>query len=544
MKTAAKIATLALAAALIAVLAACLPEAELTSPDWGTVQSEYNPGYGVGNVVDQSLMRPVVATVSGNSLPNPSSTPSSASAAYVKITFPKGADVLQASNGTQIETRLKSFLKFYDYTTPTGASTFDPDILGNEYTYSFVRRTAGVNGGAAIEIKFDSFNTLPTGRRLVAKIDETRYTFYGGLKLNMDDPDFLPTDLYTSIAVSGSSQANFVAAVDRRWSLAIANITGGGSYTTTPAQQNNITVATLTINAPRTLGGDPSPTPGHLNTARLDILDSVKNKIRVEKYEPATRRWTDFPVSFTTVNSGLIRFTYNPTDVTAYRVKATGVRNLTTDAEYGGVRQKIFVTGTIYTTDYSTQSYKGYSRNEVVGQPVFWYQSGSGGREVQSSFAVASNGLRVQSDINGKNVVLWLKTAGISSSYFQQTSYNIAYFNRHFKIGCLRNPNGTTSALNATSMFDSAAEFIPIRAVEVVSSDTSANTITNDELKITLDPNYTYDSTAQKSLLISPDIKLFTNNRIEFGNYASNWYREINGIPYFLLATATLPTNF
>lgn len=556
MKTAAKIAALM----LIAVLTACVPEAELTDRDWGDLRSKNDPGYGISNGVygNQASYVPVITITSGTS-PLPIPTRTNPNSWDMDIAFVKEADVLQAGNGNSILARLKSFLTFHTFTVGTGA--FDADTIDDGvYDYDFVRRTAAINGGATVTIRFKELNTVPNGKSLVAKINPANYTFSGGCRLNLDDPDFSPTStgtptngLYKAFQVTGGPAANtFVPPGDRRWTLAISNIVppSNGEFSGSPSQQNNITIATLS--GVTVLRG----TATDAQAVQTIILNRVKEGIRLEKYEPATKRWgiidsNPLPVYDVnvTASAAIIRVTYTPADLTAYRVRATGLRNFTTENAYGGVQQKIVVSATMNSANNATTTYKGYSRNEVTGQPGFWRNTAN--RSVQTSLAMPASGLRVQSDTNGKNVVLWLKTSSVGTpATYLKSSFNLAEFNRHFKIGYIQNTDGSTSALTTASMFNPEVKFIAIRAVEVTSSDNSGPNVNADELKITLDPNYTYQQNQPKSLLMSfgastPFFTLNSSNNIIYGSFA-NWDKEIDGIPYFTVVptTGTTPLNF
>jgi len=527
MKTAAKFAALA----LIAVLAACVPEAELTDPDWGAFQSQINPGYSVDQLVGAAQV-PYIPTVSAPGLSNVT-RPNPVSNAYATITFHRAADILQVASGS-IETELNRFLKFYSFTQNLTPTAFEVDTFGSEVAYTFVSRDAGVNGGGTITVKL---GTLPTTGSIVAYIDPANYTFARGLKLNMDDPSLTFAQvsmLYTTLTITGNTGgATFVPPGDRRWTLNIAQPAGNlQSYTTNPPAQNNIPVASITINPIR---AGATGAAQAAEDARGEILNLVKDRIILERYDSATKTWVNTNSTMTVnATAGTITTSYTVTDLTGYRVKATGMNNLESTGTYGGVKQKIRVSGQML----GSGSGDGYNRATVTSLPSFWYEQGGGRFNIGY---VPASSVKVQSDINGKNVILWVRSPGFFTTggtvQFNQQGYDIAEFNRHVKIAY----NDDGSPVNATNMYDSNIEFIRVQSVEVLSSELTVTTLTNDELKITLDPNYTRTNTT-KYLLISPGIALIGNSAYRYYDF-DNWWTEIDGVSYFQFA-GSFPTVF
>ena len=520
---------------MILAFISCVPELELTKPNWKLIKDEYDAGRP-GQNSNQGLApfgtynNPLnIRTFTGAGLTVPVKT--DPTDWDILVTFPRAADILNTSNAN-METELKKILQFYTYTT--GSDIFGADTLGSPQDYEFIHRTAGIDDSADITIRLKA---VPG--RLVAKLDGNRYTYANGNKLDaLGDNVTLGRDFYINFDITpAGTQDPFVPPEDQGWILYIDDI-AGTDYSGTAPSFTNQPIAYLLIDARQDNIGSMSPSEWETRVkAEYEIiLNEIVKKISIEKYENG--KWvpsnitisSNSSVDFITGTYGEITASFTVEDLKAYHVKATGVKHLTSSKEYFGMKQKM----NIYWNMGGPQN--SYIQDTVVGEAGFFYNTAN--REQSKNNAVTFLAdTKVQSDADGKNVVLWLQVnpeyITLGTDIWLNSSFNLATFKEHFKLAYNRTAAGGYITVNNLNMFQNI-QFVDITAVESVTSDTAAATDgRKDTIKITLDPNYIYNDTLNsKAILISPGVSLFANQTIYHGNYG-NWDREIDGIPYF-----------
>ena len=523
---------------LVLTFMSCVPEAELTGRNWNLVNDQYDAkkqgqssaqGIAPGGTDSNPLN---IRTYSGSDIPVPAKI--DPTDWDIVISFPKAADILKKSNAN-LETELKKILQFYSYTT--GTDIFSSDNLGSVSDYDFIHRTAGINGSADITVRL---KTVPG--RLVAKLDGNNYTYAKGNKLDaLGDHVTLGRDYYINFSFDitpppATPQGPFVPPEDQGWALYIYDI-AGQFYSGSDPQFTNLPIGYLYIDARTDNMTSPSEWDLRVNAEYTAVFNLLANKISIEKYE--NRSWVPSNIQITFIDNdtsplgsrGEIVATFNGEDLKAFRVKATGVKHLTSAKDYFGMKQKIMVIG---------GTYAGYSSDIVCGDAGFFCNVMTREQNNAASFLADS---KIQSDAEGKNVVLWLQ---VNPEYLSSTpavdiwlntslTNDLANFKQHFKLAYIRTASGSFTTISNTNMFNNVnIRFVDIIAVETVTSDTAAaSSGYRDTLKITLDPKYVYNSTLNsKAILISPGIDLFANQNIYHGDY-SNWDKEIDGIPYF-----------
>ncbi|MDR2943363.1 MAG: hypothetical protein LBV17_12320 [Treponema sp.] len=507
------------ALAVIAVLAAlsCVPEAEITEPNYKEIFAEYNEQVG-GAVVD----RP---TISGT-LVIGAATPDQKE---LEISFPQDADVLRESNA-DIDAALKKFLSFHTYTDSLATAFNTLSVVSPEaIPYKFVKRGAGLNQ----QVITISFDTIPIAQIFVAKFNEN-YTCGNGHKVNLDFPntkskDAVYGDFYVEVFTTGGSPAptvpyyGFEHPGPRNWSIYVSGLTGGTFSTPSP---QDVLAGGASISF---YGG----TPAEKEAERKEILSAWVSKFELQKWDGTA--WTkDAGGVFsyrdaTTIptGSGTFHLVYTPADKTAYRIAMNGTENLTTEKEYYGMKQKVAVSGS------GLMGTASYYRDVVYGGAGFWYNDTS--LDVQSSTPVISG--YVNADYNGKNVVVALRFAPITVGGVDQYPKELPLetFNKNFKIVFSRSDQYVVG--NLTSIND----LVFVKVNKVTYGTSAYNPGNKDEIVLELDPSYQYRGGGTKYLLIAPGFK-YSSDQIVFGNYDDNWNWELDGVKYW--EAYTLPVNF
>lgn len=508
------------AIAVITVLAmlSCVPDVGITERDLKEVYANYNPdqiGVTTTNLVPSISGTP---TVGGGDL---------ADQKELTVNFPVGADVLLKSD-SEMQAALEKFLSFHTYIDSSDPNTGSIVSSDKITTYKFVKREAAVNQTKIII----SLDTVPNVLHFVAKFNES-YTYGGGYKINFDtnndSKEPIYGDHYVQVNTTGGSSSApgaFVRFGHKGWSITV-----GTCYTllTGPNQIQAVTGVVDTWFSYMTAAA--------IETEIKTILESWIPKFELQRWDGkawakddgATFRYLDStttPPAPVTPGKGLYAV-FTTADLVGFRIIMNGTKDLTTEKEYYGQKQKIAVAGHNMT--------RGYYYDKVAGRPGFYFNPTE--RVTQTVSPIDWTKSSVTSDSNGKNVVLDLVfkpvTVSPSPTEYWLKEISLEEFNKNVKF--IYSPNYTkTYSLPITTIgqVKNAKDlvFIGVKSVTYGTSPYTLNTNV-DHIKIELDPNYQYDAYTEKSVLVAPGFK-YTSDKIIFGDY-DNWDFEIDGVKYW-----------
>jgi hypothetical protein len=467
-------------AAILALALSCAPEVELSSRSW----SELNAGKNATLVSISTLdMAPYIDWKNSSS-------------STVSITFPNQADVLRESNATIVR-KMSEFLKFYSFSSGSDTS---PDMLGTEFSYTFVSRIkSGSSTEVVVKLDFSYTNNL------VAKVSAAKYTFAGGKKLGSAGDTQTGTEYYDQYTTL-SSNSNYFRNPYKNWYISIGfqrHDTSTGAFEYASIVNSNI----------------PAD-----NGFRDTIMFYLEGKLNFKLQKFSGNSWQNVNGIFRYNNTNDdIELTFTPEDLQTYRVEVSGLDNLTTATEYFGVKQRIavYIDGQPY-----------FNRKTVATNEYTHYDNNTN-RTLMTGNTNLINGARIQTTNTGnKNIVLQLKLnpipnpgSGTSSNSYPQ-EMNLNDFKKNVKIFVIPNDININNMANVSSN-KKDLYFLDIKKVDY------SNSYGNDGY-ITIDLNSAYtidDSVGKLGIIIAPGFK-YTNSNIILGNY-SYWQYEVDGVRYF-----------
>ena len=535
MKTIIKITTLA----LITVLAmlACTPEIEVTQRDFKEIRDGKNPKYE-GVYSHSHLPTFDAAKIKYSSTLTEEDR-------ELDIYFPDNADILDKEITTAA---LKTFLSIYTFTTDTSSSETKASVKDTDIDFDFVRR---VRYGTDTDEVVISLKTVPD-KPFVIKIDATKYTFAKGLKLDTNDNgitgEAIYDDYYDVKQPSGAaSSPNFI-----KPTIAInLNIVADNTNNTNPMAAQDIKIAELAF--------DPDYNFASLKKYNEDIIKALMPKIKLQKYDPAKKTWTDAGqvkavdsnTNSTTNGDWYLAVYITPQDGDIYRAYATDMKNLKTTIDILGINQKISVSGGIY-YDLDTPSYKNKT---VISNPLIFTNPNNIPPKKSSPVDIGY----VSSDASGKNVKLeiYFQELPLSTGNPPTTTkhwlskLDTATFKKNVKL--VYDPNYPSEPINDLFYITSYSYediydedtgelidviitpeettakrlddlvFIPIKDVSYDSKNRFGSSTTPglNRIIITLDPSYQLSQNKNRviSLLLAPGFK-YDNDYITFGDFS------------------------
>jgi hypothetical protein len=497
---------------IITVLAAlsCSDEVELTRRDFNEIRDVNAPKYVN---FDYSDFVPSINSI-GLTYVAPPNIPTETQK-EMTITFPAGADILKKNIKTS---DIMEFISMYTFDNTDEVSSKADDV-----DFEFVRRVRQTVDTDTEDVIIRLIEV--PNKTFVVKIDATRYTFAGGLKLDIDGDNVAGEAVYDDVYI---------------------RITPGGSVTSIPSYKTPILTFSLTILAvpisPGSLNnlieqeiriadlslGDYSSTDR--KSRQKAVIEALMPKIKFQKYNPESKTWTDTG-TIKSVDSNTsseisgdwyLAVDITPQDGDIYRTYASGMKNLTTSDTFLDIKQKIEVSadGSLYGQDDPKYTY-----NTVISDPIMFTDQDPNKRIIQNVSPVdTSYPINISSDGNGKNVKLEIYFSSILAgglSYWPEDNGNET-FKKNFKL-VYNNAShgGSITNLSLTSLEDLV--FIPIKEVKYESHNPN-NSIPVpgiNKITITLDPSYQLSKERDRtiSLLLAPGFKYGTDI-IFFGDYS------------------------
>jgi hypothetical protein len=514
MKSVIKITAIKIAAiSIVTVLAmlSCAPEVELTKRDYKEYRDAKNPKYT--NNRGSSLQPTVIANLIYDSVPI------SDSDKEITIRFDKTADILKETNDG-IAVKLKNIFSLYTYNNPAvKPDVYTPSILGSALSYTFVRRDGF--DGTDIIIKLDP---VPNRSSIVYKIDASLYKCSGQLvDINEDgtagdayddiyDILYVTNGAVCSDPISGWGWTNNFYAPVLTLNLSIfpspaATYLYGGSF------DNTSYVALVTISS--------SPITGTAQGRK--ILTDIKSNIELQKYNQNDKKWnkdglievydSSLPApAWGSFTYDCLYVNYSAEDLGLYRVKATGMANLTSVDNIGEKPAKIMVNNSFF-------------NNTVYDAPVIHYKS-TRKWETSNPLSTPVPNVTVNSDANKKNVVLELYFDSIEDTnllpiagYVYPELILIEQFNANFKLVYNGAANQSGTPIGSGVSLANYTNLVELKIIEVkydASKQTDPNNTNIDRITITLDTSYRIDGNRAISLLLNTGFK-YNGGNITFG---------------------------
>jgi hypothetical protein len=513
MKTLIKIAAIAVITAF--AVFSCAPEPNLTGVDWKKVNSEFDPGKNTGAegfpLGDFRISPEEFKTGDGE-------------ANELTITFPQESDFLRAGKG-KVEAGLKEFLSFHHFEKAEEPVIGKADTLGAALAYTFVRQNVNV-----ITVKLTK-KFVAGDSSVILKIDGTKYTYSGGVKLDLvgrggggqagyDDVyvvfPVIITDPDPEDPEPGPS--DFVEPGNRGWSFTLRAINPDPADIDEDGLLNDYPVAYLSL--PDIDGDDEE-----VSDIYAAVADRLKAGLSIQKFEEGA--WVDvggatFTYDFEVYRNYVYVDTLTPEDIVPFRVVWKGAAPVTTADVYFGVNQFVKIIGD--NTDPWRPAY--YHTGTVYG-PVTGMISDS--RKFIDDFYISI----YSKDFRDQNVVidvLFNKGMGIgdgtAARWLKDYGNDKETFKDNFKIAYFRNANGTpgsptyptgTPTQNWWWAYASNLAYIPVKDFEMrIFNPNGAPDIGLNMVRITLDPAYKW-VTGNRFFLISPEIG-YTDNKTAYGN--------------------------
>ena len=453
-------ASLIIAFAVIAALAfSCAPPLEETGYDWDATNArydaeQYDGGDGLG-------ANPFTFSSSiGDTNPE------------ISVTFPKEADVLKK---TAITAADLSFLTFSTFTTPAG--DYKASVLDAPITFTVEKRT-----GDTVIVKLGRTFT-GTYTNVIAKIDGTKFTFSGGLKMDRNDNgktgEAILDDVYATINVSGASSDTFVRPGERNWYI---YVNSPQSYGVNFA----LTGGTYATKSDKTTFSAASAYLGSLTAdERKALLSPLAGQFTLQKWSSGDT-WTDAGTAVWDDTSNGIYFKDIEFDHKGvYRTVWKGTA-ITTAEEYYGVKQVITFRGSV-----TQPNVKERDRTEIRSNPQV-YNNGS--VNYVPTYLLSSISTTVDSQSSDyKNVVLKVDL-GNSGYYWDNVS--LADFKKSFQIVYSLNGTPSNGASDLVYVDVSKIEYKAEDSAIVGGVEKGKNV-----LYITLDPSLVFDSNAYNTYL-------------------------------------------
>jgi hypothetical protein len=486
--------------ALSVAVLSCNHEAKLSDIKWDDVNKQYDGSYT--NALSLSI-NSVDTSVNTNVTPPD---------LEVTLNFPNNADFLK-SGGVTADS-MKSFMSIYSFTD--NATSGHPSVQGAAISFELVGMERGDDDDTTdVTIKLVNPST---DKNAVIKIDGTKFTFADGKKMDANGDSKQGEAIYDDLYLNVKVDANTTTFIPpgkggSSWRFYIYDITA--STPSGPAGERTL-FRVAEFDAYPTFY-DYSTYPfiefPDAATIQTEVMTFLLPKLKLEKYNTSARNWEAATGTFSrTGTTEYFQLEFTPESLTHYRVKAKGMKQLTTSS-----------------------SYWGYIRNTVVSNSVYWTHDYE--NQTNNSWIDSGNSYKV-TDSQGKNMVLHLVVKGIPLStdisnpyYLPSAAPDLATFKKNFKIA-YKKEGGTPNLSTSTDI-----RYIDITDVKYKTSSYTLGT-NIDEIEITLDPNYK-ETSDQKYFVIAPGFK-YSNNKIIFGD-PSNLTNAIDGVPFFRVYT--IPTG-
>jgi hypothetical protein len=533
MKTAIKI--IALAAVAAFAVFSCAPEADLSGINWKDVNSKNDPGKNTTAGLPDELGIEPLNFYTGEDQDN-----------ELTLTFPETSDFLRSKG--KVEAGMREFLSFHHFTQSTvtvEGDTFrvagEADTLGAALPYTFVRQNVNV-----ITVKLTN-KFVVTNSSVILKIDGTKYTYSGGIKLDLvgrggggeagyDDyfvelPVYVgPNDDPDPLLERGPT--GFVRPGNKDWRLNLAPVAPYEEEVEVDGVPEMVRVKTLKDYPVAYLNLDLEGTETAVSAIYTAVANQLKNDLKIQKLENGT--WSY-------VNGATFSYTYDPDDnednavflnnvtledLVPFRVVWEGTAPVKTSANYFGVNQIIKVIG-VNTPNGNTADTAwrpAYYNTRTVYGPL----SGSDGlwvdgdRQFLTDFRVSV----YSKDSRDKNVVIDVLfnrgrgvTDGATTHWLKNYNNDKKTFKDNFKFVYF---TGTTGAPSPTGFYNANNIMFPaIKDIEMLSFNPSevAN-IGFNGVRITLDPDYRWQAPTGTRLLffyISPEIG-YTDGKTTYGD--------------------------
>jgi len=445
-----------------------------------------------------------------------SATPIGEQYKEITIAFPSNADILKETNAN-MTAKLQEFFTVFKYSNPAVIPepyVHTPSTIGDLLSYTFVRRNENI-----INIKLDS---VPNANKIEWRIDASKYKVYGQLTdINGDyiagesyDDQYGTLDITDGTPIAGWSDEFFKPEYDSTISFTITPPAGGTFTTSNPSSY-------ISLIASAGAGSDP------LYAIQRKLLSDLLPNIELQKYNQSTNSWAkegtvtfyeytaptpaDFPATWTQDRLYVKLDTLD--DLGIYRVKATGLKNISTTNTAGAVSKvRIYA---------SNPTFRSILNNTYISDPVVYYNSSARLLELTSPI----DEVTIKTDSNKRNVVLEVYFNSITDTINSGDAVypevmNTGDFIKTFKL--VYNGTTPTTAIANGASLTTLSNIVEIKITDVkYTSDkrTNAENDKNDCAIITLDPAYQINGRSIY-LLLSPDFK-YGGGHITFGNLST-----------------------
>jgi hypothetical protein len=502
MKITMKIAVLAVIAALI--IPACENSVSLSDPDWDVARAQFDmEKIGTADVDTANNYLPTFSEPTGL---NVGATTTNK---VVIITFANNAlkaDVLKETDLGEVEKKLKEFLSFNSISLTTSGTPYAFSALNPSTDWKVIAKN-----NTSIDVSLD-FLTPSISDNIIPVILGEKYTYAGGKKVDIDGDNVAGDPTYDihyapALTVTGATSSTYVAPGQKDWTLTIPALSGS-----TLGEQ------TVNISYTAAIGTD--------DAARDTILSALAGKFTLQKLtRTATEsKWENVAAAAYDSTANTLGFKFTPGDLSIYRIIASGVKNVTTDAAYYGVKQKIkfAIAGGTATL----------AKDTIAGDGGVYYDSTAHSHAMAGGSGYTSPAVRYESDAFGKNVIVHIYFSNMGTLYSTNGLKSVTsdIITKNVKIAYRV---GTTSTISAT--YDNSWEdirFIGIKEGKVVNSPLSSGTAVLNEVVLTLDPDYKVDTSKSKYIFLSPALGFADVNNSSFYNY-SNWGYAEGTVTFF-----------
>jgi len=553
MKNLTKIIALIAIAALAAI--SCAPEAEVSSYDWSANQDfDLNLAGPTTDATGTAALPNALAYVSHletDTWPTAGNKVTTYSKIQFSLAFGNKADVLRADD---IGAELGKFLTFYkivrsdkdkDGNTVAVQSnapvTGNTDTLSSAISYTFVRRS-----GSTIVVELSTTYSSHDGvsgpnqanaveqSQIVAKIDGSQFTYARGLKVDRDNNGIAGEagydDLWLIHTTTGGNPTSYGATAYngvalptvQNWFFTLSGVAASTwlNSTSTTTEVKDITAATLTAN-------DGNPTTVQQNAIKQAFAGSFK----LQKYVGGT--WTDAASAVLTPgptdsDPATIQFTAVTYDhLVPYRIVWKGSEDPKYTTSLFGLQQRIDIRG----KDNSSGDRRPYFRQQtqINGEVATFNNTGV----KNFIFGNSDPNITVYSNTHDdKNVVLELQvnviqkpvydTDGITqqtdangqlvNTYYGLKEIDLAAFKESFKV--------LYNSANRSSNDPLAGQLTEVDIIKIEFAKKTSTAIArsvNDVVRITLDPNYTKNTTGYTFVLVDSGLG-YTDNINVFGS--------------------------